>query len=92
MIRFVVIASLKRGAIEPAEILDDDGQAAAILQLEHDEGLAAPARYSETVYWRQGQPYVDQRGIDERSLPGGEKLPHITEDLRGAMRRYAGLA
>jgi hypothetical protein len=57
MIRFVAIASIRRGAIRPAEVLDYAGQAAAIYQLERD--TCGEIREPGTVVWKQGRPIVD---------------------------------
>lgn len=76
MTRFVVVASLRRGAIEPAEVLDDMNQERAAARWERDEeGLG------EIVSWRDGQPYVGK-------LPGSERMPRISPHLRASLRGH----
>jgi hypothetical protein len=75
MIRFVVIACSKRGAIEPPEVLDDENQQIAL------ERYFAGARVvGEIVCWRDGAPYVAD--LKNRRIPGRERLPRISAELR----------
>lgn len=72
--RFVVIASLRRGPIEPAEVLNDQDQALAMARWDRDD-----AGIGEVVCWRDGLPYVDLKQT------GGERQPRISERLRSAL-------
>jgi hypothetical protein len=88
MTRFRVIASIKRGAIEPAEILGDADQNRALFQLERDE--PAPAKYNATVLWNsKGQPFVDFRGTNERKhkRPLGDLVPRVDPRVRADIVR-----
>lgn len=76
MTRFLMIASIRRGAIEPAEVLDDLNQAVAFTRWEGDE--FGP---SERVVWRGSEPYAT-----EGKPPGSERLPRISRELRATLR------
>jgi hypothetical protein len=65
--RFVVIASLRRGAIEPATVLNDQDQALAMARWDRDD-----AGIGEVVLWRDGLPYVDLKQT------GGQRQPRIS--------------
>jgi|GEM_PF-7030214 len=78
MTRFMMIASLRRGAIEPAEVLNDSDQAVAITRWEADE--FGPR---EQVVWRKGQPYSTSR-----KLPESDRLPRISNELRQSLRGF----
>jgi hypothetical protein len=71
---FVAVASLLRGPIEPAEVLNDQNQALAMRRLEQDD-----AGIGERVYWRDGLPFVEARQI------GGDRLPRVSAELRSAI-------
>jgi hypothetical protein len=75
-LRFVVIASIRRGAIEPAEALDDENQAKASSRFEADA-----CWLGETVVWTAGKPV-----IGSARHPGCERRPRISADLRAALR------
>jgi hypothetical protein len=75
-LRFVVIASLRRGAIEPAEALDDENQARACSRFDADD-----CWLGETVVWNAGRPV-----IGSVRQPGCERRPSISADLRAALR------
>ncbi len=71
--RFVAIASLRRGAIEPAEALNDRNQALAIARYEGDENGVG-----EIVVWQAGWPMVAAAGAS----PHAERRPRVSAELR----------
>jgi hypothetical protein len=73
----VAIASTKRGAIEPAEVLDGEDQYRALARLEHD-GIW---EMNETVVWRGKEPVV----VVGRPLPGCSRRPPVSTAVLRSM-------
>jgi hypothetical protein len=74
MRHFVRIATLLRGPVEPAEVLNDQNQALAMSRWDHDD-----AGIGERVYWRGGAPYLDW------GHAGGDRRPRVSAELRSAI-------
>ncbi len=79
MRRFVVIATMRRGAVLPSEPLDEDGQAAAFAGLERDEDCL--------VVWRRVPGYsvlreVVSLGKRHPAQDSGERMGHVTRMVR----------
>lgn len=74
MKRFVKVASLLRGPIEPAEVLDDDNQERAAARFDRDD-----AGLGEVVLWRKGMPYLDW------GEASGDRRPKVSAELRSQL-------
>jgi len=86
MIRFVAISSIKRGAIEPAEVLSGLDQEMALDRFELDgQGVG------EIVIWRGTEPHIAPRGYKPESF---ELKPptsaRLLEQIRGAEMEFGG--
>jgi hypothetical protein len=77
MIRFRVIASMQRGAIEPGELLEFENHEAALARLEHD-GIW---ELNESVVWRGNQPVVVVG-----KMPGCDRRPKVAQDTARILR------
>lgn len=77
MIRFVVISSTMRGAIEPGEPLNASDNATVRERWEMELQLQR-----ETVVWHHGQPFVHVG----RKLPEIEKRPKVSAEVLRLLR------
>lgn len=76
--RFVKIASTRRGAIEPAEVLGDRNQELALVRWEADQG-----GMGETVVWHGEHPSIAAAGTRPARA---ERMPVVSAELRAQLR------